>query len=48
MPVAHLEYVDRALELVEHARRQGVEFRILGSLAYRLHCPANLVLFEEM
>jgi hypothetical protein len=48
MPVAHLEYVDRALELVEHARRHGVELRILGSLAYRLHCPANLVLFEEM
>ena len=48
MPVAHLEYVDRALELVEHARRQGIELRILGSLAYRLHCPANLVLFEEM
>lgn len=48
MPVAHLEYVDRALELVEHARRQGIELRILGSLAYRLHCPANLVLFEAM
>jgi len=48
MPVAHLEYVDRALELVEHARRQGIELRILGSVAYRLHCPANLVLFEEM
>lgn len=48
MPVAHLEYVDRALELVEHARQRGIELRILGSLAYRLHCPANLVLFDEM
>jgi hypothetical protein len=48
MPVAHLEYVDRALELVERAREHGVELRILGSLAYRLHCPANLALFEEM
>jgi hypothetical protein len=46
--VEHLEYVDRALELVEKARDQGIEFRILGSLAYRLHCPANLQLFEEM
>jgi hypothetical protein len=46
--VAHLEYVDRALELVENARRQGIEFRILGSLAYRLHCPANVGLFDEM
>jgi hypothetical protein len=48
MTVAHLEYVDRALELVERARGHGVELRILGSLAYRLHCPANLALFEEM
>lgn len=48
MPVAHLEYVDRALELVEQAGERGIELRILGSLAYRLHCPANIVLFEEM
>jgi hypothetical protein len=48
MPVAHLEYVDRALELVEQARAKGIELRILGSLAYRLHCPNSLALFEEM
>ena len=48
MSLAHLEYVDRALALVEQARAQGLELRILGSLAYRLHCPANLHLFEEM
>lgn len=48
MTVEHLEYVDRALELVEKARAQGVEFRILGSLAYRLHCPANIALFDAM
>jgi hypothetical protein len=48
MPVAHLEYVDRAVELVEQARAEGIELRILGSLAYRLHCPNSLALFEEM
>jgi len=48
MPVAHLEYVDRALALVEQAKERGLELRILGSLAYRLHCPANLALFEQM
>ncbi len=48
MTVEHLEYVDRALALVEKARAQGIELRILGSLAYRLHCPANVTLFEEM
>jgi hypothetical protein len=48
MTVAHLEYVDRALDIVAKAKEQGLELRILGSLAYRLHCPANLHLFEEM
>jgi hypothetical protein len=48
MTVENLEYVDRALDLVEDARTRGLELRILGSLAYRLHCPANLGLFEQM
>ena len=48
MTVAHLDYVDRALEIVDKARKQGLELRILGSLAYRLHCPANLHLFDQM
>jgi hypothetical protein len=46
--VEHLEYVERALGLVEEARERGLELRILGSLAYRLHCPANIELFEQM
>jgi hypothetical protein len=48
VPVEHLEYVDRALGLVDQARGRGLELRILGSLAYRLHCPANIELFEAM
>jgi hypothetical protein len=48
LTVEHLEYVDRALALVEKARAHGIEFRILGSLAYRLHCPASTALFDEM
>jgi len=48
MTVANLEYVDRALDIVEKAKERGLELRILGSLAYRLHCPANLHLFQEM
>lgn len=48
MSLEHLEYVDRALELVDAAREHGLELRILGSLAYRLHCPANIALFEQM
>ena len=48
MAVEHIEYVERALSLVEQARERGLELRILGSLAYRLHCPANIELFEQM
>ena len=48
MPVANLEFVDRGLALAESAREQSIVLRILGSLAYRLHCPANLQLFDEM
>lgn len=48
MPVEHIEYVERALGLVEQGREHGLELRILGSLAYRLHCPANIDLFEKM
>jgi hypothetical protein len=48
MPLANLEYVDRAVALVEQAKERELSLRILGSLAYRLHCPDNLQLFEEM
>jgi hypothetical protein len=48
MPVENLKYVDLALELVKSARDRGISLRILGSLAYRLHCPANIELFEAM
>lgn len=48
MPVEHVEYVHRALSLVDRAREAGIELRILGSLAYRLHCPVNIVVFDEM
>jgi hypothetical protein len=48
MPVENVEYVDRALALVDQAQDRGIALRILGSLAYRLHCPANIALFEEM
>lgn len=48
MGVAHAEYVERALGLVDQAAARDIQLRILGSLAYRLHCPANIALFEAM
>jgi hypothetical protein len=48
MPVGNLYFVDRATEMVDAARERGIAMRILGSLAYRLHCPANIGFFEAM
>lgn len=44
----HLEFVDEALRLVSDAEQRGIQLRILGSIAYRLQCPKNLHLFEDM
>ncbi len=44
----HLEFVDEALRLVKDAEAQGIQLRILGSIAYRLQCPKNLHLFQDM
>lgn len=47
-PSLHLEFVDEALRLVRDAEEKGIRLRILGSVAYRLVCPGNLHLFEDM
>jgi len=44
----HLEFVDEALRLVAEAEGEGIRLRILGSIAYRLQCPRNLHLFDDM
>jgi hypothetical protein len=44
----HLEFVDEGLRLVREADERGIQLRILGSIAYRIQCPKNLHLFDEM
>jgi hypothetical protein len=44
----HLEFVDVALQLIKEAEKRGLQLRILGSIAYRLQCPKNLHLFDDM
>ncbi len=44
----NLEFVDEALRLVDEAESRGIQLRILGSVAYRLQCPNNVHLFENM
>jgi hypothetical protein len=48
MPVENEHFVAEALRLVEEAEEAGIRLRILGSLAYRIHCPENLALFDAM
>lgn len=48
MTVTNEHFVAEALRLVDEAEREGLRLRILGSLAYRLHCPENVDLFDRM
>ena len=48
MSLKNLHFVDEALRLVQTAEERGIQLRILGSIAYRLHSPKNLHLFAEM
>ena len=48
MSVENEHFVAEGLSIVDDAQAQGLQLRILGSLAYRIHCPANLQLFEAM
>jgi hypothetical protein len=48
MPVENEHFVAEALRIVDDAEAQGIKLRILGSLAYRIHCPANIELFAKM
>jgi hypothetical protein len=47
-PNLNLEFVDEGLRLVKDAEKQGIQLRILGSIAYRIQCPNNLSLFDDM
>lgn len=37
---------DEALRIVETANEKGVTLRLLGAIAFRIHCPKSLKLFE--
>jgi hypothetical protein len=48
MAVENEHFVAEALRIVDDAEQEGITLRILGSLAYRIHCPENLELFAKM
>ena len=45
----HLEFRRRGADVgCGEAEQAGICLRILGSIAYRLQCPENLHLFDDM
>ena len=48
MSVENEHFVAEGLSIVDDAQEQGLKLRILGSLAYRIHCPTNLAMFDAM
>lgn len=44
----HLEFIDEGIRLVNAAEEQGIQLRILGSIAYRLQCPKYVHMFDDM
>ena len=41
-------FLAAARDIVVHGERRNLFLRLLGSLAYRIHCPANAHLLDEM
>jgi hypothetical protein len=48
VPVGNEEFAAEAGRILVEAEKAGVTLRILGSIAYRLHCPGAISLFEKM
>jgi hypothetical protein len=42
------DFTSRAMEIVQAAKERGVELRIMGAIAYRLHCEKFLYLYSEL
>jgi hypothetical protein len=48
VPVGNEEFAAEAERILLEAEKAGVTLRILGSIAYRVHCPGTVSLFERM
>jgi hypothetical protein len=42
------EFLKSAFDIVEAAEQRGIKLRLLGSIAFRVHCPTYQQLFEQM
>ena len=48
MSATYEEFMNEAISVVEKARNRGVELRLLGSIAIRIHCPQYGHFLEKM
>ncbi len=44
----HQEFERLALEIVDQAQKQGLHLRLLGAVAFRIHCPGHATMQESM
>jgi hypothetical protein len=42
------EFIEEAIDIQNEAEKEGIQLRLLGSLAFRLQCPANASHFEAL
>jgi hypothetical protein len=48
MELGHEEFVRQALEIIETAEQHDIRLRLLGAVAFRIHCPVHQDLQESM
>jgi len=42
------EFLSQALLILDKAEAAGIHLRLLGSIAFRIHCPKNVQLLDQM
>lgn len=48
MVLEHKEFERLALEIIDQGERNGIHLRLLGAVAFRIHCPGHQYLQESM
>ncbi len=48
MAITPEHFYSEAIRISEEAEKKGIKLRILGSLAFRIHCPNNVHLLDQM
>ena len=48
MSITPEKFLSEALRISEQAELRGIQLRILGSLAFRIHCPKYVHLLDQM